>query len=118
MALVEDLQTVLAPALAGGAYPDQADGIKPRPYGIFQQIGGGELSNMSGRVTNVANPHYQVVVFGDTRLQCDAAALAVKQAMNNASAFTAVPEGEFASREPDTGFYSKTLGFSIWGGPA
>jgi hypothetical protein len=110
----QDLRTVLL-GIVPTVYPDWAPLSSPKPYTVYQQIGGQVVSFLGREVPSKKNGRYQIVTWASTRQESTALALAIESALITATAFQAAPEsGPVGGAEPDLGLYSTSQDFSIW----
>lgn len=112
------LETALFSALQAQCprvFPDEAPYDTPRPYVIWQQIGGDPLSYVEGTVPNQRNAHIQIEVWDETRLQANALMLQIEAALMSAPAFQASPLGALSATIDDgTDRRGAQQDFSIW----
>lgn len=96
MSLESDLHTRLLTVCAR-VYPDVAPNKVVKPYITYQQIGGIPIKPMGKEVPNRRSALIQINVWATTRTEATQLILAVDAAMRTATAFDALPQGEFTS---------------------
>lgn len=97
-------------------YADTVPAKTLRPYVRWQRIGGESIRFVDNTASELRNVDVQIDVWCDTRLQADALALEIEDALCAAAAFIAEPQAESdALSEPDVSLYGASQDFSIWG---
>ena len=114
MTIETDLVAALQ-LLCPRVFPDTASALTPRPYVIWQRIGGQSL-RYTDNTADFRNATVQIDVWADSRLEADVLALAIENALCAAPAFTAEVEAESdALSEPELKRYGTSQDFSLWG---
>jgi hypothetical protein len=114
MSLETDLYAALA-AVCARVYPDLAPTNTPRPYLVWQQVGGAAPTYLEKQVVDRRNASLQVSVWADTRAAANALALQVESAMTTAAAFQAKPANALIARyDEETMLYGSNQDFSVW----
>lgn len=114
--LVQDIQAVLNPVLAGGSWyavNTQENGAATTfPFATFIKTAS-STNNTLGGPSNLQNTHVQVDVFSDTVSGLETAAQAVSAAMQGAS-FTNLMLSSQDYYESEVRFFRRSFTFSIW----
>ena len=114
MSLEADLYKVLS-AVCERVYPDVAPFDTVRPYITWTQIGGASPTFMERVRPSARNARIQVDVWASTRLEANALADRVEQALIESPVFQASPESAMLSMyEPQLRAYGSLQDFSIW----
>lgn len=117
MSLEQPLFAVIS-ALCPRVFPDTAPWSTPRPYVVWQQVGGEAPVYVEGAVPNMRNAVVQVAVWDDTRAGANALMRSIEAALVSATTLQAVPQGALqASHDGDTDRRGATQDFSIWHSP-
>lgn len=108
-------QTLSAwPALAGVVISaDRVEETDAPPYVIFQKITGVRVHSLQGD-SGLANPHFQIDVYADTRAAAIVLRDEVRKAMLANPDLGAVHIAEGAAYEPDTKLFRERTDFSLW----
>ena len=103
-----------ASALAGcKVRADVAQAADVAPYIVHTLITGTRVSSFGGD-SGLANPHFQIDVYADTKPQAAALKTAIRVAVLAASALNATFINEGSGYEPDTKRYRHRQDFSCW----
>ena len=114
MTMEEDLLAVLL-TVCPRAFCDFAPTDTPRPYVTYQQIGGAAVTFLDGARPSKRNAIMQINVWDDDRLEANALASQIEDALTAATQFQARPNGAFASDfDPDMERYGTRQDFDIW----
>jgi len=96
MSLESDIHTVLK-TVCDRVYPDFAPNNVTKPYITWQQIGGVAIKPLGKGVPDRRSALIQVNVWATSRVEANDMALDVDSVMRQATAFDAMPQGEFVS---------------------
>ncbi|CAG9184277.1 DUF3168 domain-containing protein [Cupriavidus respiraculi] len=114
MTIEETLFAVLGDMVGGRVFPDEAPANVPRPFVIYQQVGGDPFSFLEG-AADVANGRFQIAVWSGDRGEAGALSRAIAKRLIDDPRTRATPvSGALSSREPLTGLYGLMQDFSIW----
>jgi hypothetical protein len=115
MTVEADIFSLVKGLAANRAYPDVAPTGAPRPYIVYQQVGGQALAFFDRATPSKKNGRFQISVWADTRSAASALALQVESALVGASTIQAEPVGApIADYDPDTNLYGTHQDFSVW----
>lgn len=115
MTLESSLFDLLSPLVSGRVFPDVAPFDTPRPYIVYQQIGGRAPGFMDRTVPSKQNAYMQITSWADTRLASKALALDVEAALTVATTVQASPQSAAVSEHDDELQRSGARqDFSIW----
>jgi hypothetical protein len=115
MTIETDLVAALQ-ALCPRVFADTAETKTARPYVIWQRIGGEAQRYVDNTPIAWRSALLQIDVWADHRLEADALAQAIEEALCQAAGFTADVEGESTSlNEPDLKRYGTSQDFTLWG---
>lgn len=115
MSIETNLYALLGPLVSNRCFPDVAPFNTPRPYIIWQQIGGDVVSFTDDVAPDLENGLIQITAWGETRLQANSLIRQIRSTLCPAPQFQARPEGAFrAEHEPDLHLYGASQDFSIW----
>ena len=115
MSLESSLTTLLAPLVSARAFPDVAPFDTPRPYIIWQQIGGAVITFIDPTVPSKQNAQMQITAWADTRAAAKALSLQIEAALIQATAMQAHPvSASAAEHDEDLKRYGARQDFSIW----
>lgn len=96
-------------------FPDVAPFNTPRPYIIYQQIGGRVINPLGNEQPEKQNGFFQISAWSDSRATTAAIMLQIETAMRGASVFVASPQSApIAEHEPDLNRYGASQDFSVW----
>lgn len=116
MSLETDLVAVLQ-SQCPNVYPDVAPYDAPRPYVIYQQIGGPALVYVEGTLPDKRAAELEISVWADTRLAANALMLQIEAALCAAATLQAKPSGALrAAHDDDTDRRGAQQDFEIWAG--
>ena len=103
-----------APALAGiKVRAEVAQPTDVTPYIVHTQITGVRVNSLRGD-SGLANPHFQIDVYADTKSQTSTLKRAIREAILASADLAAVLITEASGYEPDTKRYRHRQEFSIW----
>lgn len=110
----EKLITAVSPLCAGRLFPDFAPLGTPRPYAIWQQVGGNDVVFVDGDTADQLGVRFQIEVWADTRQQ---ASMLMRQIASTLSAppVLAESQGGAAARTDDANLRGSMQDFIIWG---
>lgn len=111
--ITEDLVATLSPTAGGRVYANIAPANAAFPYVVYSLIGGRPTQALEGELTPT-NWTYQIDVFGPQKSAVAAIGVAIRAAMNAASAFKSTCTLLLDDYEPEAKLYRMTLDFSIW----
>ena len=115
MSFESDIVATLGPLVDGRIFPDVAPFNTPRPYIIYQQIGGAPLNYIDNTVPDHANAEIQVSVWDDTRLTANTICRLAEDALRIATVFQSRPASGLAALYDDsTERFGAQQDFSIW----
>ncbi|GAC1405495.1 MAG: hypothetical protein NVSMB6_00060 [Burkholderiaceae bacterium] len=101
-------------ALAGVVITaDRVEEIDAPPYVIFQKVTGVRVHSLQGD-SGLANPHFQIDVYAETRAAAIVLRDEVRKAMLANPDLGAVHIAEGAAYEPDTKLFRERIDFSLW----
>lgn len=114
MSLITDLTAVLR-TVCPRVHPDEAPFSSPRPYIIYQGIGGRALYWLNGTPADKRHNRVQITVWGESRIEVDNLIKQIEAALVAAppALFTARPESEPFS-DKDGGLYSAQQDFYFY----
>lgn len=114
--LIQDIQAVLDPLLAGGSWygvnTQEKGAATVFPFVVFIAAASSTNNSLEGP-SNLQNTHVQVDVFSDTVSGLDAAARAVLAAMRSAS-FTNLMLSSQDFYESEVRFFRRSFTYSVW----
>lgn len=114
MSVETDLRALLVP-LCPRVFPDFAPFSTPRPFVVYQVIGGRSLRWLDGSAPDKRHHMVQISVWADTRLAASALASSIEQALCAATTVKAWPEAEPTHlAEEDIPLYGCQQDFSIY----
>lgn len=114
MSLESDLYTILA-AQCARTYPDVAPVDTVRPYVTYQQIGGAAPQYVEAAVVPARNALMQINVWAATRASANALALAIEQALTEATTLQAKASAALiATHDEELDLYGTIQDFDIW----
>lgn len=114
MSLEAELVTVLK-AVSPHVYAGFAKTSTPRPYIIFQQIGGDVIVSLSNQLGDLENAFMQIDVWADSHSAAKAAIRQIEAALVSSSVLTARPlSAPSSDYDADMERYSSRQDFSIW----
>lgn len=94
--------------------PDFAPFDTPRPYVIYQGVGGQDHSYVDNTATDLENTELQVTVWADTRIAANALMAQITAAFRAAGSLTATPIGRPVwGAEEDLNLYSSQQDFDL-----
>lgn len=109
------LVALIGGLFGGRLFPDSAPIDTPRPYGIYQKIGGRSINYTSNDIPDAQHSVIQINTWHDSRIAASELAMQVEDTLRQASTMTAQPESEPISlHEPDLKRYGASQDFSIW----
>jgi len=115
MTLEAKLFALLTSLVAGRIFPDVAPFDTPRPYIVWQQIGGQAVTFLENTVPSKRNATVQIMAWADTRAAANDLALAIESSLTLATTLQARPiTAHVAEHEPDLVRYGARQDFSIW----
>ena len=115
MTLEASLNALLAPLVGGRAFPDVAPIETPRPYIVWQQIGGAVQTFIDPTVPSKENAVMQIEAWADTRASAKALILQIEAALIQSTALQARPvSASAADHDEDLKRYGARQDFSIW----
>lgn len=115
MSLESDIVATLGSLVDGRVFPDVAPFDTPRPYIIYQQIGGIPVSYVDNTIPNGGNAEVQVSVWDDTRLTANTLCRLAEDALHVATAFQARAMNSLsATHDEGTDRFGAQQDFSIW----
>lgn len=116
MSMESELVTLLK-TVCPQVYPDVAPNGAPRPFVVWQVLGGVSLRFLDNTAGDKRNTYLQVSVYSPTRLEALALIRAAEDATCASQAFQVSPQGEpIGTYEDDTKLYGALQRFSIWAG--
>jgi len=114
MGLDEKL-TALLQAICPNTFCDFAPTNTPRPYVIWQQIGGDALTFIDGALPNKRNAWVQINVWSDRRSEATTLMLQIEAALVAAVQLQAEPMAAMSSdSDADLKRYGSQQDFNIW----
>ena len=114
MNIEKRLYAALAP-LCARVFPDVAPIETPRPYVMWQQIGGQSPSFLERGVANMRNARIQISVWADSRMAANTLALAIEKALAEDATMQASAESALvALYESEMRLYGALQDFTIW----
>ena len=110
----EKLITAVSPLCAGRLFPDFAPLGTPRPYAIWQQVGGTDVVFVDGDTADQLGVRFQIEVWADTRQH---ASMLMRQIAATLSAppVLAESQGGAAASTDDANLRGSMQDFIIWG---
>ncbi|MCD0492338.1 DUF3168 domain-containing protein [Chromobacterium violaceum] len=114
--LEEQLYSVLSPLVAGNVFPDTAPAETPRPYILYQQVGGIPVQFMEGDGSTVS-PRMQITIWSDSRLQAAQLQRAAQRLLVGAPLFGTIAGGAVALHEDVLGLRGTQQDFYFKGDP-
>jgi hypothetical protein len=116
MSVEAEIFTVLGPLVDNRVYPDTAPLNTPKPYIVYQRIGGRVITPLGRDIPDKQNARVQVTCWSATRLASSALALQIEDLMRTTEVFVACsPESAPVSmNEPDMGLYGAAQDFTVW----
>lgn len=115
MTLESSLCAVIGPLVADRIFPDVAPIDTPRPYVIYQQIGGQALHYVDDLIPDKGNAEVQIGVWGESRAAVSALSRQIDDALRLSTLFQAESVSALtAVHEPDLALYGAEQDFSIW----
>lgn len=113
---IESLVIDVLGGLAGGeVYPDFAPEGTPRPYIVYQVVGGEAINYVEGTPPGKRNARLQVAVWSDTRLEASALANQVENAMRAAGPLQVTVLGAAVSTwDEEAKARGARQDFSVW----
>ncbi|RYF75066.1 MAG: DUF3168 domain-containing protein [Comamonadaceae bacterium] len=113
MSIDTDLATVLKTVCAR-TFTDFASVNTQRPYVTFQLIGGASWRFVEGAAADKRNTFVQINVWADKRLEANALARQIEEAMCAATLFTATPDSELVGDfDADVPVYGTRQDFNV-----
>lgn len=67
MAIEQSIVDLLGPLVGGRIHADSAEGPPPRPYIVFQQVGGRPMVYLESTVPDLQNGRWQINVWANDR---------------------------------------------------
>lgn len=114
MTLEAKLFALLSTLVGGRFFPDVAPFDAPRPYIVWQQIGGRVTNFVDNTVPNTENAAMQIQVWDDTRAGAKALALQIESTLITATTLQARPLSAcVAEHEPDLQRFGTRQDFDI-----
>lgn len=114
MTLEAKLFALLTALVGGRMFPDVAPFDTPRPYIVWQQIGGKVTNFVDNTVPDTENAVLQITTWHDTRASAKALALQIESALITAATLQARPVSAcVAEHEPDLLRYGARQDFDI-----
>jgi hypothetical protein len=96
-------------------FPDVAPFDTPRPYVVWQQIGGAAPVYVEGEVPGQRNAYVQITAWDDTRAAANALSQQIEAALVRATTLQAVPQGALqAAHDGGTDRRGAMQDFDIW----
>lgn len=115
MSIEDVISQTLDPLVQQRVYRDNARFSTPRPYIVFQQVGGAPVDYVEGTVPDLDNGRFQINVWADDRDTAAAIGRAARAAMVSSTAMRATTAGGMVATWLDgTGLYGTRQDFSIW----
>jgi hypothetical protein len=116
MSVEAEIFTVLGPLVGNRVYPDTAPLNTPKPYIVYQRIGGRVITPLGRDIPDKQNARVQVTCWSATRLASSALALQIEDLLRTTAVFVACsPESAPVSmNEPDMGLYGAAQDFTVW----
>jgi len=112
MTLETKLKTVGATVFAR-FMPDEAPFDTPRPYAVWQQVGGDALTYVEGALPDKENALVQIRIWADTRIEASGLSRQLEQALVASTDFQArAASARVNEKEGDA--YGNRQDFSIW----
>lgn len=113
MTLEENLVAAIGPLCGGRVFPDTASAGTPRPFVIYQQVGGQPLNYVRG-VPDIANARIQIAVWAETRDAANTLLRAIKAALQAPPLNASVLGELIATYDEITKGYGAQMDFSCW----
>lgn len=115
MGLISLIDGALDDLVAGRVHQDLAPEGEPRPYIVYQQVGGDVVNFVENSIPSKRNARVQVAVWADTRAQADAMGFRVEDALRAATGLqTTVLGAAVAEYDAATKLRGTRQDFSFW----
>lgn len=115
MTLEAHLFSALAPLVNSRIFPDVADFDTPRPYIVWQQIGGAVVNFVEGAVPSCENAVIQITCWAETRAQAKELIKTIESTLITHTVLQARPQAASISvHEPELFRYGSLQDFSVW----
>lgn len=96
-------------------YPEVAPDKCPRPYIVYQQVGGASTNFMDPTLPSQKNARMQISVWHDTRIDASALGRAVEDTLRVVTALQPTVLGALkAAYDSETKLYGTHQDFSLW----
>jgi hypothetical protein len=110
-----DLVALLETLCPDGVFPDEADLDTPRPYVVWQLIGGPSLRYVENTPANKRMSYVQLSVWCDTRAESLTLIRSIEDALCASTAFEAKPNAEpIGDHDPVLNTYGVTQDFTVF----
>lgn len=115
MTVEAEIFSALKGLVANRVYPDVAPDLTPRPYIVYQQVGGVAVNFVEPAVPNKKAGRFQVSVWADTRAQAATLARQVEDTLRLVPELqTTVLGAPVSAYEADTKLRGTHQDFSFW----
>jgi hypothetical protein len=109
-----DIVSALDALVSGRVFPDVADFETPRPYIVYQQVGGKAINFLEAAASQLKNARIQVAVWSDTREQSMTLIRQVEGIMRAAPINAFVEGAAIAHYDNSTSLRGAMQDFSVW----
>lgn len=109
-----DIVNALNPLVSNRVYPDVADFETPRPYIVYQQVGGQSVNFLEPSSSQLKNARIQITVWSDTRLQAMSLIRHVEDIMRAPPIAAFVQGAAIAHYDNSTELRGAMQDFSVW----
>lgn len=96
------LTAAIGPLVGGRLFPDLAPGGTPKPYAVYQQVGGPVLNPVGGSDPGLKGARIQFIVWAGTRLEASTLMNAIEAALREPP-INGRPTAALVARYDETG---------------